>query len=296
MSIEDFIITVFCIIDDELEKLLDGKKLRQRGRHAQLTDSEVITMEVVGEFLGKDADKSIWEYFSSHWAHLFPNIPTRTNFVRESANLHIVKQKLQENLAITLGALRDSLHLIDGFPMPVCKFARAHFSHIFKGDAAYGYCATKKERYYGFHGHLLISSMGLVTTGTFTAANIDERDVCPELAEKIKGLMLGDKGFIRPELQRELAINGLSLQTPLRDNMKDTRSKKLLNWMKNTRRLIETVIGQLTERFHIERVRARDLWHEASRFWRKLLAHTVCLKINIELGNKPLQFEKLIAY
>lgn len=108
--------------------------------------------------------------------------------------------------------------------------------------------------------------------------------------------MLGDKGFIRPELQRELAINGLSLQTPLRDNMKDTRSKKLLNWMKNTRRLIETVIGQLTERFHIERVRARDLWHEASRFWRKLLAHTVCLKINIELGNKPLQFEKLIAY
>ena len=108
--------------------------------------------------------------------------------------------------------------------------------------------------------------------------------------------MLGDKGFIRPELQRELAINGLSLQTPLRDNMKDPRSKKLLNWMKNTRRLIETVIGQLIERFHIERVRARDLWHEASRFWRKLLAHTVCLKINIELGNKPLQFEKLIAY
>ena len=81
--------------------------------------------------------------------------------------------------------------------------------------------------------------------------------------------MLGDKGFIRPELQRELPINGLSLQTPLRDNMKDPRSKKLLNWMKNTRRLIETVIGQLTERFHVERVRV----------WRKLLAHTLCLKI-----------------
>lgn len=124
-------------------------------------------MEVVGKFLGKDADNSIWEYFCSHWAYLFPNIPARTNFVRQSANLHIVEQKLQESLAITLGALRDSLHLIDRFPMPVCKFARAHFSHIFKGDAAYGYCATKKERYYGFHGHLLISSMGLVTTGTF---------------------------------------------------------------------------------------------------------------------------------
>jgi len=41
-----------------------------------------------------------------------------------------------------------------------------------------------------------------------------------------------------------------------------------------TRRLIETVIGQLTERFHIEKVRARDTWHQCSRFWRKLLAHT----------------------
>ena len=61
MSIEDFIIMVFCIIDDELEKMLQGKKLRQRGRIPSLTDSEVITMEIVGEFLGKDCDKSIWE-------------------------------------------------------------------------------------------------------------------------------------------------------------------------------------------------------------------------------------------
>jgi hypothetical protein len=59
MSIEDFIISVFCIIDNELKKMLNGKKLRQRGRHTLLTDSEVMTIEVVGEFLGKDCDKSI---------------------------------------------------------------------------------------------------------------------------------------------------------------------------------------------------------------------------------------------
>jgi hypothetical protein len=29
MSTADLIITVFCIIDDELEKMLNGKKLRQ---------------------------------------------------------------------------------------------------------------------------------------------------------------------------------------------------------------------------------------------------------------------------
>ena len=57
--------------------------------------------------------------------------------------------------------------------------------------------------------------------------------------------------------------------------LKNDRPKEFLNWMTGARRLIETVIGQLAERFHIEKVRARDVWHEASRFWRKLLAHTV---------------------
>src|SRR5690606_38241859 len=166
-----------------------------------------------------------------------------------------------------------------------CKFARAYFSQIFKGQATYGYCATKKEHYYGFKGHLVISSIGVVTAATFTAAHIDERDVCPELAEKIKGFLLADKGLMRPELQKELCLNGLFLQTPLRSNMEEARPKAFLNWMKGSRRLIETVIGQLTDRFHIERVRARDLWHEASRFWRKLLAHTVCIKLSISCGN-----------
>lgn len=295
MSIADFIIAVFCIIDDELEKVLNGKKLRERGRSPGLADSEVITMEIVGEFLGMDCDKSIWEYFRSHWKHFFPRIPDRSNFVRQAANLHQIKRIIQEQLAIALGAMSDSLHLIDGLPMPVCKFARAYFSKNFKGDAAYGYCATKKERYYGFRGHLVINSIGVITSATFTAANIDERDVCPELVEKIQGLLVGDKGFMRPELTNELAIKGLHLQTHLRSNMKDDRPKEFLSWMKGTRRLIETVIGQLAERFRIEKIRARDLWHESSRFWRKLLAHTVCVKLSIDKGYEPLQFERLVA-
>lgn len=295
MSIEDFIISVFCLIDDELKKMLGNKNLRTKGRKTALSDSEVLTMETIGEFLGRDCDKSIWEYFKFHWHHFFPHLPDRTNFVRQAANLHIVKRLLQEKLAATLGSLTDTLHLIDGMPMPVCKFARAYFSKVFKGQAAYGYCATKKEHYYGFRGVIVMSSIGVVTSGTFTAANIDERDICPELVNRIRGLMLGDKGFMRPLMQEELEGQGLYLQTPLRENMKEDREPWFLKWMKSARRLIETVIGQLTERFHIEKVRARDLWHMASRFWRKLLAHTVCVKLSLEMGNEPLQFEYLVT-
>jgi hypothetical protein len=253
-------------------------------------------MEIVGEVLGKDSDKTIWEYFKGHWKHFFPKIPDRSNFAKQAANLHMIKQMLQEHLATILGAFTDSLHLIDGLPMPICKFARANFSQVFKGDAAYGYCATKKEHYYGFRGHIVINSIGVISAGTFTAANMDERNVCPELIEKLKGLLLGDKGYICLELKEELAEKGVYLETHLRENMQETRPKSFLKWLGSTRRLIETVIGQLSERFNIEKVRARNIWHQISRFWRKLLAHTVCIKINVDLGNEPLQFEHLIAY
>ena len=172
MSIDDFIISVFCLIEDELKKILIGKKLRQRGPQPELRDSEVITMEIVGEFLGIDCDKTIWEYFKRHWFHFFPKIPDRSNFVRQAANLHAVKRLLQESLATGLNAFGDALHIIDGLPMPICKFARAHFSQNFKGEATYGYCATKKERYYGFRGHIVISSTGVITAAAFTKANI----------------------------------------------------------------------------------------------------------------------------
>jgi hypothetical protein len=294
MSIDDLIIIVFCLVDDQLSRLLNGKRLRQRGFPPSLRDSEVITMEIIGEFLGHDEDKKIWQYFKEHWGHFFPAIPDRTNFARQAANLHVIKQMMQKMLAEALGAHDDQLHIVDGLPMPVCKFARAYFSRVFKGDAAYSYCATKQEKYYGFRGHVVISSLGVITAARFAPANIDERDVCPSLIENLRGLLLGDKGFIRPSLKQKLAAGGLHLQTPVRENMEETRPKQFLGWMQSTRRLIETVIGQLSERFHVEKVRARDVRHQASRFWRKILAHTVCVQISLCLGHKPLQFEYLI--
>ena len=53
MSLSNFIILAFCVIDDECKKL-KIERLRQRGFEPSLTDSETITMEIVGEFLGKD--------------------------------------------------------------------------------------------------------------------------------------------------------------------------------------------------------------------------------------------------
>ncbi|MFI3123787.1 MAG: IS982 family transposase, partial [Methylococcales bacterium] len=61
MPLEDFIIYVYCCVKEALSKI-STVNLRTRGFAPKLTDAEVITMELVGEFMGKDQDTSIWRY------------------------------------------------------------------------------------------------------------------------------------------------------------------------------------------------------------------------------------------
>lgn len=296
MPIEDFIITVYCMIDEILSKKIAQQPLRLRGFVPKLSDSEVITMEIVGEFLGIDTDKNIWSYFCSHWKSWFPALGSRCNFARQAANLWRLKQLIQEELATQLGAISESIHFVDGFPMPICKYARAYKSKLFCTKASFSYCAAKQEKYYGFRGNMIIDFSGVISGITITSANIDERISLLDITGKIQGLMIGDMGYIGDEFQNELRIQkGINLQTPKRSNMQDDRDPKFIKAMKSCRRLIETVIGQLTERFNIEKVWARDLWHLTSRVGRKILAHTMAIFINSKIGRKPLQFDGLIT-
>ncbi len=97
-SIEEFIIAIFCCIDDWLKQMTQGRPLRQKGFAPALGDSEVMTMEMVGEYLGIDADKAIWQYFRRHWLSLFPQLTSRSTFVRQAANLWQYKGHLQQQV------------------------------------------------------------------------------------------------------------------------------------------------------------------------------------------------------
>ena len=83
MPIDDFIITVFCWVEGHLSKVTGGVKLRTRGFPPQLSDSEVITMEIIGEFCGYDGDEAIWEYFKQHGGAWFPRLGDRTTSLHD---------------------------------------------------------------------------------------------------------------------------------------------------------------------------------------------------------------------
>src|SRR5215218_5042875 len=141
MDLSTFIITVFCLIDDQLKDL---GRLRERGPAPTLYDSEVLTIEVVGEFLGLDEDTELFAYFRRHYAHFLPNLRCvhRTTFTRQAANLWKVKELLWRELLI-----RDSM------PLPLCQTPRAHRCSRFTGDAAFGKHTLLKQTFHGFRMH-----------------------------------------------------------------------------------------------------------------------------------------------
>ena len=159
--------------------------------------------------------------------------------------------------------------------MSICHYARASRCKIFKGEAAFGYCAAKDENYYGFKGHIVVNVYQQVTGFTITPANTDERDVLHNLRGALKGLLIADKGLISKPLQEELLTDYINLQTPLRDNMKDDRSKSFVKMLTKTRRLVETVLGQLVEFYSFASCKSRDIWHLSSKLVRKLLAYNL---------------------
>ncbi len=100
MDITTFMIAVYCLIED----LLAGQRLRRRGPQPTLRDSEVLTIEVVGEFLGIDTESNIFTHFCRYYSDWFPGLRkiTRTTFTRQAANLWKVKQELWQMLTATI--------------------------------------------------------------------------------------------------------------------------------------------------------------------------------------------------
>lgn len=188
-TIEEFIIAVFCCIDELWQQTNQGQRLRSRGFAPSLRDAEVIPMEIVAEFQGIDTDKGIWQYFRRHWLELLPQLQTRSTFVRQAANLWSYKQQLQRQVAVELGAVADKLHIVDGLPIPLCCFRRAPGCRSFPAQVDYGYCAAKDEVFYGFRGHLLISGAGVITSFTLTPANGNQRAALWDLLLEVNGLL-----------------------------------------------------------------------------------------------------------
>jgi hypothetical protein len=289
MDITTFMIAVFCLIED----FLAGKRLRKRGPRPTLRDSEVLTIEVVGEFLGLDTESGIFTHFCRHYADWFPGLRKvdRTTFTRQAANLWRMKQALWQE--ITQRIPHDPyLSIVDSFPVPVCRFARANRSRSFAGMAAYGHDHVARQTFFGFRAHVRLAWPGVIVGCLLAPANLPDTEGAEELLAGVCGYALGDRNYWKPELYEHLKSQGVFLLAPYKSAKREKHSWP--RYLTHIRYQIETVFGQLVERYHSKQVWARDLWHLTSRWMRKLLSHVLAVYFCARTDGSYLSFAKLI--
>lgn len=290
MEFATFLVSVFCLVDDWLR----DERVRQRGPEPTLSDSEVLTMEIVGEFLGIDTDKGVYRYFRRHLADWFPGLRRihRTTFARQAANLWNVKQRLWEALLERL-SYDPMISIIDSFPMPVCRFARAKRCRRLREHAAYGYDELARQTFFGLRVHLVICWPGVIVDFRLSPANVHDLEGARDLLRDRQGWTLGDRNYWSPDLMAECREHGLQLLAPFK-----TKKHEKRRWpfrLVQMRRRIETVIGQLVERYQAKKVWARDAWHLWSRWLRKILSHTVAVLLCQQQGLPPLTFDQMVV-
>jgi hypothetical protein len=121
MTRDDLLIIWFCVIDDGLKTLWRSQRLRQRGPAPTLVDSEVITREIIGEYLGLNTDTAIFDFFCHHYQPFFPKLAHlhRTTFLRQAVNLYQVKAQLWRRVREAI-LYTPQLGITDSLALRVC--------------------------------------------------------------------------------------------------------------------------------------------------------------------------------
>jgi len=116
----------------------------------------------------------------------------------------------------------DRYFVVDSFPLPVCKFGRARYCRSFRESGAdYGKCPSKKETYFGYKVHALITLEGYIVAFDITAASVDDREGLRDLVQGRTGaVVLADKGYVGEAFTQELASRGICFMALKRSNSK----------------------------------------------------------------------------
>ncbi|NOZ05249.1 MAG: IS982 family transposase [Chloroflexi bacterium] len=294
---DDFCTWMYVLVDD-IWKQIDHL-FKRPGPRPKCSDSELVTMVLVGECRGWDKESEMLSYWREH-PDLFPHIPSQSRFNRRRRNLMQAFNLVRQIVLRCLDVAQDRHCLIDSLPVPVVQF---HLVPGSTGDwaaygARFGKVPSKKQTIFGYKLHLLVTMNGVILDFALAPANATDLHVGVDLLSKHTDLtVLGDKAYISASEAAQLwQYNRIRLQTLPRRNQKKQLPAKVRRLFNSLRQLIETVNNQLSEQFNIETNHAHTFWGLCTRLHSKLAAHTLCIYINRLLGKSDFLQIKSLAF
>jgi Transposase DDE domain len=234
---EDYIVAVYYVIDEMLKQVAYEDDVR-----SQVSAAEILTVAVIAA-----------QYFHNHWERTLAILIQQRvirciSISRFNRRLHALQDWLN-GIVVGLGELftGGEVYIIDSMPMPVCKRVRARRCRKVRGIEYCGYCAAKKEPFFGWRLQLICTANGIPVSFDLLPAAHQDLTPIHELTYALPNgaRLFADKGYISaPDAKTILQAAGVRLIAAPRKNMAP------LSWadeydLKLYRKQIETVYSRM---------------------------------------------------
>lgn len=177
IDLDTFLTTVYCIVSDLYEQEFARGKPRRRGKRAELSDEEVLTLAIVGQWQSERSERAFGRYVAHHWRGYFPRLLSQSQLNRRLRDVAGVLSGLGPALARRLWAAwgGSAYEVLDGVPVPLMRRCRGDRHRCFADEAAIGVGGRDRGYYYGVKLLLAVNAQGLITGFVFGPANTEER-------------------------------------------------------------------------------------------------------------------------
>jgi len=254
------LLDLFCSVDDFWlafapvwkQRLLHSGQIK-RQRSGQLTESEIMTILIhFHQSHYRDFKAFYTRHVLSYLRAEFPGLVSYTRFVQ-----------LIPSVLVPLSAYLDTcrghcngLSFVDSTKLVVCHNRRIKQHRVFAGLAERG--KDSVDWFYGFKLHVVVKDEGKLLACRLTPGNVDDRRPVPQLAHRLFGKLIGDKGYLSQDLVARLFQQGVELLTPIKRTMKPRLVRLNDKLLLRKRVLIETINDQLKNVSQIEHSRHRS--------------------------------------
>lgn len=256
----------------------------------KFSDLEVITLGITAEAFGFDSENLLFHRLHHECKEDLPNLISRRQFNARRKLTARLAEEIRKDVAAAIDG-SEGVFCIDSKPVKVCQNARAKRCSMGRDNVDeapdWGYCASQGLYYYGYKLHAVCGIRGVIHSYDMTAASVHDLQYLNDVRwEYHDCMMLGDKGYLSAEVQKNLfEVTIISLEVPYRLNQKNWRPPA---WAyKRFRKRIETVFSQLNDNLMMIRNYAKQPCGLFTRTAGKIAAMTFMQYVNF-INHRPI--------
>ena len=190
VDLDTFLVALYTIVDELYQRHVAPHRPVRRGRRAELSDSEVVTLMVCAQWHGR-SERGFVRFARRYWRGYFPRLLDQGAFNRRVRDLTGALTQLVPVVADELGATMAPYQVIDGVGMPLARRTRGIHHRRFGDEAGIGRGGADKDWFFGCKVLLSCAPNGAVTGFVVGPADTEERWLAEAWACWRTGLYLG---------------------------------------------------------------------------------------------------------